>query len=299
MGDPSATAGLEPRYDVVDGIETRYYREGSGKPVVLIHGGPWGSPYSSNDWSLNIEPLARDFEVFALDRLGCGLTESPESPSEFLYGNEVDHLKAFIHQMKIGRCHLIGSSRGAGLAGAVAVDLQDTVQSLVILNTGTMGYKLGPDIIHRREKIFEDLDELDLDARERHRRMTRKYCHEYDHITENYVAAGAYIDQHEQSQRTTEMMTHSVFSRYETTLYDKQRQVQAAFKFGDIELPILVYWGRNDPTAILEQGMHLFDLIAQGNPRTTMSIINNCGHFPYREYPGLFNDDIRRFISSV
>jgi 2-hydroxymuconate-semialdehyde hydrolase len=45
-------------------IVTNYHDQGSGPPVLLIHGsGPGVSAWAN--WRLNIAPLARDFRVIA------------------------------------------------------------------------------------------------------------------------------------------------------------------------------------------------------------------------------------------
>src|SRR5690348_3472990 len=47
---------------------------GGGPPLLLIHGWP-GSWYY---WRLVMPPLARDFEVIAVDQRGIGLSDKPE-----------------------------------------------------------------------------------------------------------------------------------------------------------------------------------------------------------------------------
>ena len=61
-------------------------------------------------------------------------------------------------------------------------------------------------------------------------------------------------------------------------------------------MPVLVYWGRNDPTAWLPSGVALFELIADSNPRTRMIVVNEAGHFHYREHPQEFAHNVISFI---
>jgi hypothetical protein len=42
--------------------------------------------------------------------------------------------------------------------------------------------------------------------------------------------------------------------------------------------------------------LSLFDLIGTKNTRVQMIILNNGGHFMYREYPQQFNQDLINFI---
>src|ERR1700675_2835862 len=55
------------------GFKLHYLEAGRGAPVVLLHGlGGDGSR-----WTPNIEPLAKDFHVFALDQIGFGESDKP------------------------------------------------------------------------------------------------------------------------------------------------------------------------------------------------------------------------------
>jgi pimeloyl-ACP methyl ester carboxylesterase len=73
---------------------------------------------------------------------------------------------------------------------------------------------------------------------------------------------------------------------------------------GVLQMPVLLYaakndvldWGVNDPTAKLQRELALFDILAAKNTKVRMIIQNNAGHFMYREYPELFNQDLTGFI---
>src|SRR2546426_12570912 len=55
------------------GFKLHYLEAGRGAPGILLHGlGGDGSR-----WGPNIEPLARDFPVFALDQIGFGQSDKP------------------------------------------------------------------------------------------------------------------------------------------------------------------------------------------------------------------------------
>ena len=59
----------------VDGIRTRYFEGGSGEPMLLVHGGNFGSNISALAWTPIFDHLAQHFHVYALDKLGQGYTE--------------------------------------------------------------------------------------------------------------------------------------------------------------------------------------------------------------------------------
>jgi pimeloyl-ACP methyl ester carboxylesterase len=59
---------------------------------------------------------------------------------------------------------------------------------------------------------------------------------------------------------------------------------------------VLLYWGRNDPSATIENGWALYDVLGEKNPRVRMVTVNKAGHFHFREYPDEFNYTVTNFI---
>jgi pimeloyl-ACP methyl ester carboxylesterase len=59
-----------PIYNVlnVNGMQTHYRREGSGRPVILLHGGI----LSLHDYDASFSLLSERYDVIALDRPGYG-----------------------------------------------------------------------------------------------------------------------------------------------------------------------------------------------------------------------------------
>jgi len=61
-------------------------------------------------------------------------------------------------------------------------------------------------------------------------------------------------------------------------------------------MPTLLYWGRNDPSALIARGYELYDIIGKQNPRLRMITVNKAGHFHFREYPDEFSANVTNFI---
>src|SRR5262245_22298388 len=123
-------AGVTSKQVTVLGFKLHYLEAGRGAPVVLLHGlGGDGSR-----WSPNIEPLARDFHVFALDQIGFGESDKPLANyhtgmlSEFL----VDFLKA----VNVPKASLVGNSMGAGVALYTAARHPQVVDRIVLADGG-------------------------------------------------------------------------------------------------------------------------------------------------------------------
>jgi pimeloyl-ACP methyl ester carboxylesterase len=92
--------------------------------------------------------------------------------------------------------------------------------------------------------------------------------------------------------------------RQETTRAFRQRMWERARGDGVLRMPILVYaakqdtlsWDADDRHAMMRGELGFFDIVGSKNPRVKMIIINEAGHFPYREHPEQFNADLNTFI---
>jgi len=118
-----------------DGVRIRYYVQGSGEPVVLIHG--WLSSASIN-WALpgTAALLAKDHRVIALDMRGHGLSDKPTK--EEAYGPElVQDIVRLLDHLQIPKAHIVGYSMGGIVAENFIVRHPDRVLSGML---GGMGW---------------------------------------------------------------------------------------------------------------------------------------------------------------
>ena len=67
----------------------------------------------------------------------------------------------------------------------------------------------------------------------------------------------------------------------------------------NVNFPVLVYWGYNDPVAPIEMGLKLYDMIAKHQFRTQMHTVNKTGYFSFRERPDEFNRVVCEFVEGV
>lgn len=118
----------------VDGIRTRFVQAGDpDRPaIVMLHGtaGTWEC------FSSNLMAHAKHFSCYALDMVGSGFSDKPDKDYEIdVY---VDHVRAFMRTMGIGRASVIGVSLGAWVACRLAVSHPAIVDKLVLLASSGM-----------------------------------------------------------------------------------------------------------------------------------------------------------------
>jgi pimeloyl-ACP methyl ester carboxylesterase len=115
--------------DVFDsnGIKIRYITAGQGEPIVLLHG--WMSDASM--WGrLESNPVAKEFQLIAVDLRGHGKSSKPHDPEK--YGPEMaEDVVRLLDHLKLPKAHLVGYSMGAIVAGKIVATHPDRVLSVV------------------------------------------------------------------------------------------------------------------------------------------------------------------------
>jgi pimeloyl-ACP methyl ester carboxylesterase len=105
---PAAAAAQDQYFDAA-GVRIRYMEQGSGEPVVLVH----GFTNRAELWTATgIAPeLARDHRVIVFDLRGHGKSDKPHDPSR--YGREMTlDIVRLLDHLGIRRAHIIGYSLG-------------------------------------------------------------------------------------------------------------------------------------------------------------------------------------------
>lgn len=123
---------FEKHYEVIDGIRLHYVDEGSGPPILLVHGQPtWSYLYRKM-----IRPLvAAGYRCIAPDLMGFGLSDKPTDESAYTLGRHVELVTGLVEKLQLAGVTIVGRDWGGPVGLRYAIDHQDNVRSLVILNT--------------------------------------------------------------------------------------------------------------------------------------------------------------------
>jgi pimeloyl-ACP methyl ester carboxylesterase len=128
----------EPRFCSVAGFQQHYVDEGTGRPVVLLHGQPtWGYIYRRF-----IAPLATTHRVIVPDHMGFGKSQTPQD-REYSLATHVENLTALIDALDLRDVTFVMQDWGGPIGCGYAVRHPERVHSLVLMNTvsgyGTAG----------------------------------------------------------------------------------------------------------------------------------------------------------------
>jgi len=116
------------------GVKIFYTVQGSGSPVVLIHG-----LHSSGamNWTMPgiTTALAQNHRVIIMDCRGHGKSDKPETDAE--YGTAmVEDVVALLTRLDIRKAHIAGYSMGGMIALKTAVQHPERVQCLLLCGMG-------------------------------------------------------------------------------------------------------------------------------------------------------------------
>lgn len=296
-GSQSTTTGgaanaYQEKYVDANGIKTRYLEAGQGDALVLVHGNDFGSGVSANLWDRNIAGLAKTFHVYAFDKLGAGFTDNPKRDADWTSEGVVQHGYDFVRAVGLKRFHMLGQSRGAYFVARFALEHPDLVQTLIMVDSNT----LGPDV-PRTQTRDELLGGAGEDVREAQRYRWTQLSHTTDHITDEALDLSTRIQGLPKTQQAREALKR-LGDPFNRSISAQKPDTLARLRKGELKVPMLLIWGYNDRSAILAAGQKLFDILAEGNPKARMYIINRAGHFNFREYPDEFNAIVTHFIKS-
>jgi len=109
-----------------------YVDEGTGPPVLMVHGNPTWSFY----WRRLIDAARTEQRAIAVDHLGCGLSEKPHR-RDFPYtlAAHTENLCRFIREFDLRDITLAVHDWGGAIGLGAAVEMPDRFVRLVLLNT--------------------------------------------------------------------------------------------------------------------------------------------------------------------
>jgi pimeloyl-ACP methyl ester carboxylesterase len=114
-----------------NGVQIRYVEQGSGSPVVMLHGytGTADRHFVANGVFAQV---AKDHRAIAMDLRAHGKSGKPHDPK--MYGDEMakDVVRLLDH-LKIRKAHLVGYSLGAMIAGRLVTTNPDRLLSVAFI----------------------------------------------------------------------------------------------------------------------------------------------------------------------
>ncbi|MFF7205537.1 alpha/beta fold hydrolase [Streptomyces sp. NPDC008141] len=149
----------EVRIPAPDGGRLWAERNGTGSPVVLLH----GAGMDSRLWNAIVPELARHHDVIRYDARGLGRSTPPDKPF-----SDVEDLRAVLDHFGLRRAALVGLSMGGETALDFTLAHPERVTALALIGASVSGHvwpqspELSAYATARSERATATLAELEL-----------------------------------------------------------------------------------------------------------------------------------------
>ena len=260
----------------VDGATLHVKDEGSGPPLVLIH----GTASSLHTWDGWTEILRHERRIVRFDLPGFGLT-GPNVDEDYSVTRYVRTLKALLDRLGIeGPVDIAGNSLGGFVAWRYALANPDHVRAMVLVDAA--GYA----------SVDGGATALEAGRVPIIKRLLRKVTPRalvasglYDVYANDALVTPELVERHYQLLLRAGNRD-ALIARLATPWEDYERQIP------QITQPTLVMWGVSDawiPVAVGER--FVADL-----PNAELRVYERAGHVPHEELPRETASDLRAFL---
>ena len=266
----------------VDGLRVRFAHAGSGPALVLVHG-LLGYSFS---WRQVIPTFAGQFEVFAPDLPGAGLSDNDAS-LDCRLSSAAKRLLGFLDAVGVGSCDLVGSSYGGTTALMLAALAPSRVRCLVLVSPANPWSKIGRIrlALLRNRIAAATFPGIARPMRTFHDYFLRRMWGDPRRITpEIYRGYSAPL-----GRRGT--LEHAV-KIVRTWWYDMQELQTVLPQISRV--PTLLVWGSKDRTVDPAS----VEPLRRNFQSAQIAIIEGAGHLPYEESPEEFSRIVLEFLQS-
>jgi pimeloyl-ACP methyl ester carboxylesterase len=267
-------AGLDSRFVQVDGRTIHYTKQGTGSPLILVHGFA-GSLYT---WRHLIPLLAGNYTVYAYDMLGFGFSDKPPD-GNYEMQDQGRLLIDFMEALNLPSARLVGHSMGGVVIACAAIEAPLKVESLVMIEPGFYT-KTGPEFLNH---LFFPLDRLM--AKQFYSRGMRKRFLTGSFYNKSLVTDEV-IDAYMQPTRTP----HAIDAL--ANMMGRVGLKQYPGIAEKVTRPTLIVWGQRGAGDTLEIARRVQGEIASSR----LVPVKECGHYVQEERPQELAEIIRDYI---
>jgi haloalkane dehalogenase len=273
--------GFAPRYLDQDGLRMHYLEEGTGDPILLLHGEPtWSFLYRKL-----VPPLAGAGRVLAPDYFGFGRSDKPVAREWYSYDAHYRSIERFALELDLRRATLVVQDWGGPIGLRLAVEHSDRVDRLAILNTGIgAGRAPSPEWLRFRELVRRVGPEL------RAGRLVAISC---ARGLDDEVEA-AYDAPFPADEAKTGMLMFPELVPVEPGHRSEAAMLAVREALAGWEKPALVLFGDSDPIFSTRDAERLAEWIPGALPPETVA---GAGHFLQEDAGAEVGERIARFLA--
>ncbi len=280
----------------IGGVRTAVHRGGAGpETIFFIYGGEFGTKDSAGcatTWASQFSALSNRYRMVTFDKVGQGYTEPPLRDEDYKMSTVVAHAIAAIEALADGPVHVVGHSRGGFAATRIALERPDLIRSLTIVSSSTLSPGVGANEVALARPPFAP------GSRDNIRWVYETYCFSPDTVNDSWIEASESVLSQDSFQRGVRKINDEQLglSQYIPDLARYKRETLAWLAEGRLQRPTQIVCGANDRTLTIDRAYRLYDTIATFERRATFQVVNQCGHFVFKEHTERFNAWLSSFV---
>jgi len=258
------------------GQSVKYDIQGTGQPIVLVHGTPW----SSFCWRNLIPHLAQNWQVHYFDLLGYGQSEQRNNQDVSL-AVQNNLLAALLEFWQLDSTIIIGHDFGGSTVLRTHLLNKHDFQKIILIDPVAVA-PWGSEFfahVNKHEAVFADIPDYI------HKAMVTAYVQGAMHTTMPEETLNGILNPwlgetgrrafYRQIAQANQSFTDEVQSLYST-----------------IKCPVLLIWGEEDTWIPIQKGRELHSLI----PNSKFVPIANAGHLVQEDAIDTLIDAIDQFL---
>lgn len=271
----------------IDNFNINYITAGKGNPLILLHGANmgWGQ------WYANIDELAKNFTVYALDMPGAG--KSTKLPYRDLIPEKhfVELTEKFIELKKLENINIIAHSIGAWVTLRLILREKSHISRVILINP--MGFSTKNPLKYSYVGFYP-LAKLLVKTIIKIRPFSMKKFVESGFVNPQKMERIFFDYYYENIKNSNENHPLLLLNKLTDVLKVKKEFVLLKMLY-KIKIPVLIVAGKYDGLVQPHQ-QHLaaFKLI----PKCKIEIMSDSGHVPFIEESEKFNKLVNNFLTN-
>ncbi|MFL2840219.1 MAG: proline iminopeptidase-family hydrolase [Pseudohongiellaceae bacterium] len=266
---------------------------GTGIPIMMLHGGPGGTSCAFSNLSL----IGEEWPIIRYDQLGSGRSGRPNDMSLWQVDRFVQELHTIRMQLGVEKMHLLGHSWGGALAAAYVLEKGTEGITSLIFSSPLLSTPLWiEDANYLRSLLPEDIQNT-LDAHEKAGTLDsdeyqtatdefyRRHVFGGDRITPpaNCLGVTGNSEIYEYMWGPTEFFANGTLTDFDLSN-----------RLHEIDVPVLFIAGEFDEAR--PERMRQFQQLIPG---AQLMIIEDAAHASYRKKPEEYAAALQSFLEAV
>ena len=284
------TFPFAPHYHSIDGVDMHFVDEGSGEPVVMVHGDPtWGYLYRNF-----IPVLSQRRRCVVPDQMGMGKSANPQERSLYRLQQHRANLETLLLHLDLNDITLVLHDWGGPVGLGVATRHPERIKRLVLMNTWAFAPWPGGPFPRLLELIRSERGEAFVLQKNGYLEPAlRGTTYHSEQLTKIVMEAYRAPYPTPESRLALLCWSRDIPVQETDVSYAEMKQIeQGLSQFS--RTPILLVWGMKDPVlsvSVLHRWQQLY-------PHATTHELEDASHFLQEDAPERVVQWIEAFLDA-